>query len=59
LLPGTSAASTFAGSKDQSLEASAKLPDPQVLAEEIADDLRSASEQIESVLGELQQRATM
>jgi len=29
-----------------------------VLAEEIADDLRSALEQIESVLGDLQQRAT-
>jgi type I restriction enzyme M protein len=28
--------------KDQSLEDSANLPDPHVLAEEIADDLRSA-----------------
>src|SRR5437016_10207825 len=44
--------------KDESLEDSAKLPEPHVLAEEIADDLRSALEQIESVLGDLQQRAT-
>ena len=43
--------------KDESLEDSANLPDPHVLAEEIADDLRSALEQIESVLGDLQQRA--
>ena len=39
------------------LEDSSKLPDPHVLAAEIADDLRSALEQIESVLGDLQQRA--
>ena len=45
--------------KDESLEDSAKLPDPHVLAEEIADDLRSALEQIESVLGDLQQRAAV
>ena len=43
--------------KDESLEDSANLPEPHVLAEEIADDLRSALEQIESVLGDLQQRA--
>jgi type I restriction enzyme M protein len=42
--------------KDESLEDSANLPDPHILAEEIADDLRSALEQIESVLGDLQQR---
>lgn len=35
-----------------------RLPEPHVLAEEIADDLRSALEQIESVLADLQQRAT-
>ena len=45
--------------KDESLEDSANLPDPHVLAEEIADDLRSALEQIESVLGDLQQRAAI
>jgi type I restriction enzyme M protein len=44
--------------KDESLEDSANLPEPHVLAEEIADDLRSALEQIESVLADLQQRAT-
>jgi len=33
------------------------LPDPHILAEEIADDLRAALEQIEDVLGDLQQRA--
>lgn len=42
--------------KDKSLEDSANLPEPHVLAEEIADDLRSALEQIESVLGDLQAR---
>ncbi|MCC7542658.1 MAG: SAM-dependent DNA methyltransferase [Deltaproteobacteria bacterium] len=44
--------------KDESLQDSANLPDPDVLAEEIAEDLRSALEQIESVLGDLQERAT-
>ena len=43
--------------KDESLEDSSKLPEPHVLAAEIAEDLRSALEQIESVLGDLQQRA--
>ena len=43
--------------KDDSLEDSTNLPEPHVLAEEIADDLRSALEQIESVLADLQQRA--
>jgi len=45
--------------KDESLEDSANLPDPHILAEEIADDLRFALEQIESVLGDLQQRAAV
>lgn len=45
--------------KDESLEDSANLPEPHVLAEEIADDLRSALEQIESVMADLQQRATV
>jgi hypothetical protein len=44
--------------KDDSLEDSANLPEPHVLAEEIADDLRSALEQIESVLGDLQRRTS-
>jgi type I restriction enzyme M protein len=43
--------------RDESLEASASLPDPHVLAREIADDLRSALAQIEDVLGDLEQRA--
>ena len=43
--------------RDESLEDSADLPDPHVLAEEIADDLRSALAQIEDVLGDLQERA--
>jgi len=43
--------------RDESLEDSANLPDPHILAEEIADDLRAALEQIEDVLGDLQQRA--
>ncbi len=40
--------------RDESLEDSANLPEPHVLAQEIADDLRSALEQIEDVLGDLQ-----
>ena len=40
--------------RDESLEDSANLPDPHVLAQEIADDLRSALEQIEDILGDLQ-----
>ncbi|MFW6031659.1 MAG: HsdM family class I SAM-dependent methyltransferase, partial [Myxococcota bacterium] len=43
--------------RDESLEDSAALPDPHILAEEIADDLRSALEQIEDVLTDLQARA--
>jgi type I restriction enzyme M protein len=42
--------------RDESLEDSASLPDPDVLAQEIADDLRSALGQIEDILGDLQQR---
>ena len=42
--------------RDESLEDSANLPDPHILAEEIADDLRSALAQIEDVLGDLEQR---
>ena len=45
--------------KDESLEDSSKLPDLHVLAAEIAEDLRSALEQIESVLGDLQERAAV
>jgi type I restriction enzyme M protein len=45
--------------KDESLEDSANLPDPDVLAAEIADDLRAALEQIESVLGDLGERAVV
>ena len=43
--------------RDESLEDSANLPDPHLLAQEIADDLRSALAQIEDVLGDLEQRA--
>lgn len=43
--------------KDESLEDSANLPEPHVLAAEIAEDLRSALEQIESVMGDLAARA--
>ncbi|MCB9473180.1 MAG: SAM-dependent DNA methyltransferase [Candidatus Delongbacteria bacterium] len=41
--------------RDESLEDSASLPDPHLLAQEIADDLRSALAQIEDVLGDLEQ----
>ncbi|PYT06354.1 MAG: DNA methyltransferase, partial [Acidobacteria bacterium] len=39
--------------KDESLEDSASLPDPDVLAEEIAEDLRSALDQIEAILSDV------
>jgi len=42
---------------DESLEDSANLPDPHVLAQEIADDLQAALEQIEDVLGDLELRS--
>ena len=43
--------------KDETWRTRPNLPEPDVLAEEIADDLRAALEQIESVLGDLQVRA--
>ncbi|MDQ2693816.1 MAG: SAM-dependent methyltransferase, partial [Pseudomonadota bacterium] len=42
--------------RDESLEDSDALPDPDVLAEEIADDLRAALAEIEDVLGDLRSR---
>jgi len=42
--------------RDESLEDSASLPDPHILAQEIADDLRAALAQIEDVLGDLELR---
>ena len=45
--------------RDESLEDSANLPDPHVLAGEIAEDLRSALGQIESVLGDLTEPAAV
>ncbi len=42
--------------RDESLEDSANLPEPHVLAAEIADDLRASLEQIEDVLADLQAR---
>jgi type I restriction enzyme M protein len=39
--------------RDESLEDSANLPEPDVLAQEIADDLRSALGQIDDILGDL------
>jgi type I restriction enzyme M protein len=44
--------------RDESVEDSANLPDPNILAQEIADDLRSALGQIEDILGDLEQRVT-
>ncbi|KIG11985.1 hypothetical protein DB30_02231 [Enhygromyxa salina] len=43
--------------RDESLKDSANLPDPHVLAEKIADDLRAALGQFEDVLSDLQVRA--
>jgi type I restriction enzyme M protein len=42
--------------RDESLEDSSTLPDPHILAQEIADDLRSALGQIEDILGDLEER---
>ncbi len=42
--------------RDESLEDSDNLPDPHIIAQEIADDLRAALAQIEDVLGDLEQR---
>lgn len=42
--------------RDESLEDSANLPDPHILAGEIAEDLRSALDQIEDILGDLEER---
>jgi type I restriction enzyme M protein len=39
--------------RDESLEDSANLPEPAVLAQEIADDLRSALEEVEGILADL------
>jgi type I restriction enzyme M protein len=39
--------------KDESLEDSANLPDPDVIAAEIVEDLRAALEEFEAVLGDL------
>ena len=43
--------------RDESLEDSADLPAPHVLAREIADDLRSALGQMEEILAHLEERA--
>jgi len=42
--------------RDESLEDSAQLPDPNVLAAEIAEDLESALEQMRDILGDLEER---
>ena len=39
--------------RDESLEDSANLPDPDVIATEIAEDLRAALEQFEAISAEL------
>jgi type I restriction enzyme M protein len=43
--------------RDESLEDSANLPEPHILAAEIAEDLRAALAQIEDILGDLESRA--
>jgi type I restriction enzyme M protein len=42
--------------RDESLEASVNLPDPDVLAQEIADDLETALEQIWEILNRLEEK---
>lgn len=41
--------------RDKSLEDSADLPDPDVLAQEIADDLQTALDQFQAIAGELRE----
>ena len=41
--------------KDKSLEDSENLPEPDVLAQEIADDLQTALEQFSAIAAELRQ----
>ncbi len=43
--------------KDESLEDSANLPPPEVIAAEIAEDLRAALEQFEAIQADLEARA--
>jgi type I restriction enzyme M protein len=42
--------------RDESLEDSANLPPPHVIAREIAEDLRSVLEQMEDIVWDLQER---
>jgi len=42
--------------RDERLEDSANLPDPHILAAEIAEDLESALDQIKGILGDLEER---
>jgi type I restriction enzyme M protein len=42
--------------RDESLEDSDSLPDPNIIATEIAEDLESALEQIQDILGDLEER---
>ena len=44
--------------KDESLEDSANLPAPEVIAAEIAEDLRTALEQFEAIQVDLSRRCT-
>ena len=43
--------------RDESLEDASDLPDPDVLAAEIAEDLESALEQIQGIMGDLEEKA--
>lgn len=42
--------------RDKSLEGSEDLPEPDVLAQEIADDLQTALDQFQAIAGELGER---
>jgi type I restriction enzyme M protein len=42
--------------RDESLDDAGSLPEPHVIAAEIAEDLRAALEQIEDILGDLEAR---
>jgi type I restriction enzyme M protein len=42
--------------KDESLEASDNFPDPDVLAQEIVEDLEAAQEQFRAIVGDLDEK---
>ena len=53
MLPATNSTSTFFWLKDESLEDSANLPDPDIIAAEIVEDLQAALAQFAEIANDL------